>query len=311
MSTGTIESYDQVGKREDVSDIITNISPTKTPFVTMIGTESIHNTLHQWQEDSLMAVSATPLIEGAAAPTPTWQATVMRNNNTQIFSLTAQASGTTDAIKTYGRSKELAYQLGLRAAENKRNLEYAMVGTQQAQTVGNDTTARAFAGAQAQVNTSVTLYANNGAGGTFGTNGTGTAALNETMILNVCQQLYTNGTEPTVLLIKPGDALKVAAFTAATGRTRYLDAKQTTLVNVVDVYVTPFSGDGLKVVLDRFINTTDAFIFEPDMWKRLVLRNWFREKLAITGDFTEVMLVGEFSLKHRNWSASGRITTLL
>lgn len=305
----TMESYDQVGKKEDISDIITNISPTKTPFLSMIGTESIWNIVHQWQEDSLQNVSSTAQVEGAAAPAAVWQPTVMRSNTTQIFINVAQTSGTTDAVKTYGRAKELAYQLSLRSAENKRNLEYTFVGTGQASSAGNDSTARQMAGAQAQIDSTVTLYANNN-GGTFGTNGTGTAALTETMVLTVCEQLYQNGAEPNVLMIKPGDALKVAAFTSASGRTKFIQNDDKKVVNVVDVYVTPFSSEGLKVVLNRFQATADAFIFEPDMWKRLVLRNWFRETLAKTGDFTSVQIVGEFSLKHRNYKASGRITTL-
>jgi hypothetical protein len=43
----TYTSYDVVGKKEDVSDIITNISPTTTPFQTLIGKESVNNVLFQ------------------------------------------------------------------------------------------------------------------------------------------------------------------------------------------------------------------------------------------------------------------------
>ena len=38
-------AYDVVGKKEDISDIITNISPTDTPFISSIGSEKVHNTL--------------------------------------------------------------------------------------------------------------------------------------------------------------------------------------------------------------------------------------------------------------------------
>ena len=34
-------TYDQVGKAEDVSDIITDISPTATPFQSMIKSEKV------------------------------------------------------------------------------------------------------------------------------------------------------------------------------------------------------------------------------------------------------------------------------
>jgi hypothetical protein len=40
-------AYDTVGKKEDISDIISNITPTYTPFLSMIGEEKIHNTLFQ------------------------------------------------------------------------------------------------------------------------------------------------------------------------------------------------------------------------------------------------------------------------
>jgi hypothetical protein len=81
-----------------------------------------------------------------------------------------------------------------------------------------------------------------------------------------------------------------------------------TVTNVVDVYESPFGR--IKVVLNRFQTPTGAgscLLFESTMWKKLVLRNWFRQTLAKTGDSTQVQLVGEFSLKHRNFGASGAI----
>jgi hypothetical protein len=46
-TTGTITSYVEVGTKEDISEIITNISPTKTPFQTMIGNWPVFNTYYQ------------------------------------------------------------------------------------------------------------------------------------------------------------------------------------------------------------------------------------------------------------------------
>lgn len=54
----TYTVYEVIGKKEDVSDIITNISPTTTPFQSMIGKESVSNTLYQWQEDTLASAAA-------------------------------------------------------------------------------------------------------------------------------------------------------------------------------------------------------------------------------------------------------------
>jgi tetrahydromethanopterin S-methyltransferase subunit B len=60
-------AYDQVGKKEDIADLITNISPTKTPFTAMTGSEGIHNIVHQWQEDALALL---PLMHRSKARTP-------------------------------------------------------------------------------------------------------------------------------------------------------------------------------------------------------------------------------------------------
>lgn len=101
-------SYDQVGKKEDVSDLISNISPTKVPFQTMIGTEKVTNTLFQWQEDSLRAVQVNAAVEGFTASDATLSATTMRNNYTQILEKVIKVSETADAISTYGRARESA-----------------------------------------------------------------------------------------------------------------------------------------------------------------------------------------------------------
>jgi len=300
----TMTNYDQIGKAEDVSGIISNIAPTKTPFQTVIGSENIENTLHQWQEDSLDAAAVNAQIDGAAAPTAAFTATVMRSNNTQIFSKTASTSGTADKQKTYGRAKELAYQLTKKSAEIKRDFEYAMLAVHQTAVVGNSTTtARQFANAWTMVDTTLQF---NPDGSAF--TGVTPAALTETAILNANQTLYAGGGEASIFMIKPADSLKVAAFAAATGRTRYLDADEKKITNVVTVYVSPFGEQ--KVVINRFIKTSDAFLFDPSMWKKLVFRNWFRQTLAKTGDFTAVQLVGEFSLKHKNFKASAAIGNL-
>lgn len=309
MSVSKMTTYDLVGVKEDVSDIISNISPTKTPFQSMIGNESVHNITHQWQEDSLAAAADNAVVDGATAPTAVMNATSLRSNNTQILSKTAQATGTADVVTKYGRAKELAYQLGLKSAELKRDLEYAMVGRGAVAAVaGNSSsTARKMASAQYMIDNSLTYTAGSGGGLGF-TGSTPTAvALTEAAIKSVLQACYIGGAEPDTILVKPADAGVIASF-QATGRTVFVDNGQKTLTSAVDFYESPWGK--VRVVMDRFISTADALVFEAAMWKQLVLRNWFRQTLAITGDATTVQILGEFSLKHRNFFASGRIANI-
>lgn len=306
-------TYDLVGVREDVSDVISNIAPTKTPFQTSLTNEGVDNTYFQWQEDDLSAVGANAQIDGFTAQAPqvsalatpgtyvgslTATATVLRSNYTQILSKTVRVSGTADRVRKYGRDKELAYQLAKRSAELKRDLEHAYVGLAQTATAGNASTARLLASVTSQIDNSVRV--NNGA----------PAALTETMILTANQNLYNAGSDASVIMVKPADSLLIANFAyRASGAERNRDlGGSTTIVNTVDVYRSPFGTQ--RVVLNRFINTAHALIYDPEMWRKVTLRPWFRETLGKTGDNTAVMLVGEFSLKHRNFKGSSYINNL-
>ena len=318
----TISSYDVVGVAEDISDVISNISPTSTPFQQMIGAESIHQKVFQWQEDSLMSVSVTPTLEGANAPAANFQSTVMRQNTTQIFTATASTTGTMDKTKTYGRAQELAYQLGLRSKELKRNLEYAFVGTAQGYvqgstgtpTLGSDTVARQFVGYQGMIDPSVVYTM--GEGLSYSGTLPARSPITETAVLIISQQMYLDGADPNTIMVKPQDSLNISKF-SANGRTVFQQAEDKKLVNVINVYESPFGN--LKVVMNRFLRgagsvageaNSDALVFESDMWKKTPFRPWFRKTLAVTGDATNVQILGEYGLKHRNFKASGLITNL-
>lgn len=294
-------SYDQVGKKEDVSDIITNITPTKVPFQSMIGSEKVRNTLFQWQEDELRAVQVNAKVEGFTASDATLSPTTMRNNVTQILEKTIKVSETADAIDTYGRARESAYQLSKAGAEVRRDLEHAFVGTGQTKVDGDSSTARKFAGFQAQVFSGHINY----------TGTTGTPAVNnpldETTVLATLQELYSAGADPSVMMVTPSNSLIVAAFAKAAGRYRELEngSNDRAIINAIDLYVSPFGE--IKVVLNRFLKDGDTLVFDPEMWKQCTLRNWTRETLAKDGDNMKMMIVGEFSLKHRNQKASAVI----
>lgn len=297
------QTYEQVGIKEDISDIISNISPTKTPFLSSIGNEKVTNTLFQWQTDILRAPAQNPVLEGADAAYITVTPTVMLNNHTQIFAEAVQVSGTADAVSTYGRARESAYQLAKSAAALKRDLEYAFVGTAQSAVTGSDSVARQMASAQVQINTT---NADSATPNLTYTGGPATAPTEANFLTNL-QAIFTAGVDPTVILLSPANSIIFAAFAAAAGRYRTLqtggDDKK--LVNVVNLYVSPFGEQ--RVVVDRFIKASDSVVYDPKFWAKATLRPWTRETLAKTGDSLKMMIVGEFSLKCKNPQASGLV----
>ena len=291
------QSYDVVGKKEDVSNIITNITPTKAPFTTLTKEESVHNTYFQWQEDKLRDPAANTNAEGFTATPTARTPTQMRANVTQILQDTFEVSGTNDAITKYGRGKESAREASKSAAVLKLDLEYAMTGTGQTMVNPSDNaTNRQFAGVQAQVDT-----------GNIIKTGAPATKISEANYLDALQALYNAGGDASITLVTPTNSRTFASFTGASGRSRVINDGSKTIVNAVNLYVSPFGEE--KIVLSRYLKSGDTFIFDPAMWKRVYLqgRNWFRETLAKTGDNIRMMIVGEFSLKHMHQKASALV----
>ena len=136
-----LTTYDTTGIREDLSDIIYNISPTDTPFMSGIGKTKATNTKYEWQTDSLGAVAANAAVEGAAISYGSLTSTTREFDYTQISTKAIQVTGTDDAVNTAGRNTELAYQVAKAAKEIKRDMENALLSNT-AKAVGDNTTAR-------------------------------------------------------------------------------------------------------------------------------------------------------------------------
>jgi len=299
VPSNTYHTFTKVGIKEDVSDVITNITPRKTPFLSSIGNEKVIQPLFQWQEDSLRAVNDAThaAVEGQDAAISAVVPTVMRNNFTQIFMDAVGVSGTVQVTQAHGRSRDLAYQMAKTAAQLKRDLENALVGTAQTSAAGSSSTARLMAGFQTQV--AAANVSHMGA----------STNLSEAALVTALEQAYVAGADPTRIQVTPANSIIVAAFAAASGRFRTIPTEvkgaSGTIVNAVNLYVSPFGEQ--KIELNRFLRAGNTLIFESDMWSLAALRPWTRETLAKTGDSEKQMLVGEFSLKHKNFLASAVI----
>ena len=108
------DRYTAIGAREDLTDVIYDISPTETPIMSTIGKTKATSVTHEWQTDSLAAATtANALVEGASASEATITPTTRLANLTQIVGKTVMVSGTLLASDLAGRKSEMAYQLSL------------------------------------------------------------------------------------------------------------------------------------------------------------------------------------------------------
>lgn len=293
--TGTFKTYNQIGAKLDVEDIIYDISPSDVPFTSSIGTSTATQTLHQWQQYELAAVSSNALVEGADAGTASHDQTEMKTASTQIFGKVVQTSGTSEATEQYGRSSELAFALSKKGSELKRDIEHAFVGALQAGTAGNASTARQLTSAQNQINAATTSTA--GSPRTF----------TETLLLGVLQNVYTAGGNPNQVQVTPNHSVTVAGFAASAGRERDFGTG-TKIVNNVDLYVSPFGQ--CSIVANRFLQSATCLVLDTEYWSRAVLRPMQTINLARSGDSEKKQLLTELTLVCESDKASGLIEAL-
>ncbi len=312
----TYQTYTSIGNREDLSDVIYNISPTETPFMSSIGKTKATATYHEWQTDSLAAAAANAVVEGDAASDITISPTTRVGNRTQISSKTIKISGTMEAINKAGRKSEKAYQLAKVSAEIKRDMEKALLSNTVA-AAGNATTARTLGGLQTWLNSNY-VGGTNGVAGSLGTTArvSGTdAAFSEAMLKTAVKSAFTNGGNPTVLMTTPTQKVNVSAFTGVAAQ-RYMATgdKPTTIIGAADVYLSDFGT--LSVVPNRFMTADSgdsgeqAFVLDPEYAAVAYLRPFQTNELAKSGDADVTQLLVEYTLEVRNQAAHAIIADL-
>ena len=289
-------TYETVGIKEDVSDIIGLISPYDTPCYSQFRKTDAKQTTVEWQEDALRPPAANAKVEGAETVIGDVGLTTMLSNYTQIFEESARTSGTVEAVELYGRASEMDYQVMKKAREVRRDIEFAFVGSQQVKAAGTASVARQLAGVQAQI----------AAANTFDNTGT-LRAFTEALVLSAHQAAYNAGGDPNQLMVTPAHSIVVANFAAASGRNRDITDK-TRIVNKVDLYVSPFGE--LSVVTNRWLHAENALLLETDRWFIPVLRPMSSTPLAKTGDNEKRMINAELTLGHENRLCSALIDDL-
>lgn len=316
--TGTFSAYQAKGLRENLTDVIYNISPTETPFVTNAGKTSATAVYHEWQTDSLAAADGTnAAIEGDDAPGQSSSPTNRVGNYCQIMRKQVTVTGTLEAVNKAGRKSELAYQLAKRGQELKRDMEARATGNYAA-VIGNDTTARQTAGFEAFIRTNTSRGAGGAnptlSGTTDGypnaaaTDGT-QRAFTEALLKTVIQSVWTAGGDLKILMVGAGNKIVASSFTGIATRFRDVPAgQQAQIIGAADVYVSDFGE--LSIVPNRFQRNRTALLVDPDMVAIATLRPFQTIPLAKTGDSEKRLLIIEWALKVNNEAAHGVVADL-
>jgi len=290
VSTYALQTYQAIGNREDLLDIITDISPEETPMFTRFKKYKANAKYMEWQTDSLETAASNKAVEGADFSFSRPSVRTRTGDYTQIFANTYSVSSTQEATDTAGVSSEMAYQASKAMKEHKRDIEYALIN--ETGSAGASGTARSLKGVPSWVSTNKTCG--------------NSCALTETMYNTLLQDIWDQGGNPDVTYVNGWQKRKISGF--STENTRYISGEDKKLVNSVSVYESDF---GLQtIILDRFVTASILLALQEDLWGIGVFRPSHNVKIAKIADAERAAIVGEYTLVSRNEAGSGQLYAL-
>lgn len=311
----SLDSYDVKGIREDLSDVIYDVSPDATPFYSACAKAKASNTLHEWQTDALRSSAVNASIEGDDTVAEARTATTRLGNYTQIFKNAVVIPGTDSGLNKAGRAKEMAYQVMKIAREQKLDIEKALFANQ-ARAAGTSSTPRYLAGVPAWLTTNTDLQSGNSGAdptgdGTDARTDDGTAtAFDQTKFDSVMQSIWENaGDSKAYSCYLSAFQMNLAlAFTGMNNQRSTIGASvggKNSVVKAMDIYVTPWGN--VNFIPSRENRGRDVFILQDNMWAVGILRPTKNTELSKTGDNEKRQVITELTLISKNEVASGAV----
>ena len=317
VPANTYQTYQQKNIREDLSNLIFNVDPYKTPILNMSKKNRATQGNHEWDTDSLAAQNlANAQIEGDDPAAQALTPTARMGNYVQTSNKVVQLSGKSQAVIAAGGSNKMGYQLMKKSKELKRDIE-GIITYNSAKNAGSSATPATMGGLPCWLYTNTVFQnGNGGANPSLASNGwtdgsstrtyDGTpTALTEAQLKSVLQSIYKNsGESPDYGVVSPANKQTISAFSGP--GTRFINVEDKVLKTAVDVYQSDF-GD-VKIIPDIFLaHSADCFFLNPNYLRVAYLRPFQTTPLAKTGDSDKKMLLVDYTLEVGNEKAHGAI----
>ncbi|MBM3091606.1 head protein [Ensifer sp. T173] len=313
----TFTTNQAVGNREELSDVVSRITPEDTPIYSLIEKGSTKSVHPEWETDELAAPAANIKTEGDEYTFGAISPPDRLGNYTQILRKDWIISATQEVVSEAGNVQKRKYQKLKKGVELRKDVEFAIVDTNAS--VGGAT--RELGSLSTWIETNVSRGAT-GANGGFDTptgltvaptNGT-QRAFTKTILDSVMQQGFQNGANfrhvsaspyvKSVFVTFMSDS-NVAPFRYAVSK----GGERNTIVASADYYEGPF---GTVMIHPNRVQAgsaglaRNAFFIDPEMLSFLWLRKIQEDKdVAKTGDADKGVLIGEGTLKVHNEKGLG------
>lgn len=310
--TNAFDTYTATSDREDLSNVIYNISPMETPLVSLGGKRSVKNVQFDWQTESLPAATSTGVLEGGEISREASTATVRAANVCQINTRNATVTGSQQASDPAAKKSEMAHQMSVIGRALKRDVERT-ISINQGRNNGAAGTVRATRGFESWITTN----ASRGSGGANAasetatpTDGT-TRAFTETILKGVLSTCFTNGAYPSVMIVGAYNKQKVSGFSGRASATQAVALEGIPGDHVqaaVSVYTSDF-GD-IKIIPSNFNRARSALLVDPEYIGTSYLRSFETQDLGSIGDAVTKAIYVEFGLEMKNEAANGVVADL-
>jgi hypothetical protein len=302
-------SYIAVGNVEDLSNVITNISPSETPILSSAARGKAIGVVHSWLEDDLRAPKQNAVAEGAAFAVEDPRPRKMLFNVTQIMSHGYAVTGTQEAVAKHGVKSELGYQMQKAAKELALDHELALLRD------GDMVTEGTYGAIQGAAPNQYHSYSGAGVAGTmvrqfkglpaFITTNQVNGAFTEDAINNAIQASWESGGNPKRAYMSPANKKVASAFTDGGNRTVNMNDSDKKLYKVIRFYESDF---GVVEFMPHRLMTDDlVLVLDPTFIKLADLRPVHRETMPRTADSVNGLLLGETTLEVRAEMAHCRI----
>jgi hypothetical protein len=325
VNTAATTTYSQIGIREDLSDMIYDISPTETPiFSALKKGKAMTARKMEWQKDSLAAAAVNKAIEGDDPTYATAVATSRIFNYAQTFSKAIIVSDIANTVSTAGRKEEMAYQLAKRSKEIKRDMEFTIAGNY-ASLAGSTSSAGTMGTMEAWIETCDSRGSGGADGGVTANTGIVEAATDasstnqrtftEARLKAVIKLCWDAGGDPTIVNVGSFNKQQASAFAGIATKYQDLnpggksrDSANIAILGAADVYVSDFGQH--RISANRFSRARTALVLDREYWSLHYLEPFHTLNLARTGMADRRMLVATASLCCKNEAASGVVADL-
>ena len=319
---------------EDVLQQVFDISPTSLPLQERIGSESTSNPYTSWRIRDLAAPDPTSAeIDGSDSVADDTRVGTRVGNFHHIKRKKVKTSTLADASDTIGYSVEHTDQIMERQKELRRDVEAAKLYINPSR----EDDGSAVAGLSASISSWLTSNTNRGTAGADGGFGTTTPNIvdaptpgnaragTETMVRDMCEDIYTGGGDPTIAMGIPKlirrlseymftASARIATLQSDTGQR----AAAATAKGAVNVFLTDHDVV-LEMIPNRNMTTytdavatqvADLHILSPSFLREGILHGYRSDPLGKTGLSETSEITVAFTLKVLNEAAHGVISDL-